>query len=475
MPSRKPRNVSLRLRLFLFLLPVLAIISAGGLWVTHHDALDAANAAYDRSLLGAAKSIAANISIASGGLSVELPYRMFEFFELTASDQVQFRVASSDGLVEIGSPDLPAPPAKLKEETPVFYDAVYFGEAVRLVAYVSALEQPLASSPSRSVLIQVAEGVKSRQEFTRRFVARAAVRDSLIFSFTLLCAALVVALALRPLAKLAAQVTVRSEDDLTPIDASGLPTEVVPLVQAVNQQMRRSQDLALQQREFVDDAAHQLRTHLTTLQLQADYAFGEEAPELVRQALTALRLEINRATHTTNQLLVLARSDAAALRIQEFELADLVRDVALSRMPQARAKEIDLGVQHQKPEMLATGDRELLREALLNLVANAVTFTPEGGEITIVSAGDTLGWSVSVIDSGPGISDGDRDLLGHRFIRNQASDGGSGLGLAIARAIAEKHGGVMQLDHRTDGHGLRASIWWPPQTLPVLGENQPQT
>lgn len=431
--------------------------------MTHYNALDAANAAYDRSLLGAAKSIAANISTDSGGLSVELPYRMFEFFELTASDQIHFRVASSDGLVEIGSPDLPSPPMVLKKNLPVFYDAVYFGEAVRLVAYVAALEKPLAQSPARSVLIQVAEGVKSRQEFTRRFVSRAAVRDGLIFSFTLLCAALVVALALRPLARLALQVSAQSENDLTPIDGSGLPTEVVPLVQAVNQHMQRSHNLTLQQREFVDDASHQLRTHLTTLQMQVDYAIGEETPELVKQALAALRLEITRATHTTNQLLVLARSDAAALQIHEFDLAELVRDVALSQMPQARAKDIDLGIQRRDPAILAAGDRELLREALLNLVANAVAFTPKGGEITIFSAGDSLGWSLSVIDSGPGISDSDRDLLGHRFIRNEANGSGSGLGLAIARAIAEKHGGVMKLDHRTDGQGLRASIWWPTQ------------
>ncbi|MEO8022234.1 sensor histidine kinase N-terminal domain-containing protein [Polaromonas sp.] len=454
-------NLSLRLRLFLSLLPVLAIVTSAELWMTHHDALDAANAAYDRSLLGAAKSISANISTASGGLSVELPYRQFEFFELTASDQVHFRIASSDGLVEIGSADLPPPPTALKVGAPVFYDANYFGEAVRVVAYLAALEHPLAQSPARDVLIQVAEGVQSRHEFTRRFVARAALRDGFIFALNLLCVAFVVALAVRPLARLASQVRSRRTDDLTPLDGTGLPAEVDPLVQAVNQQMQRTKDLSLQQREFVDDASHQLRTHLTTLQLQADYAIGEDDPALVRQALSALRLEIARATHTTNQLLTLARSDTVALNPQNFELAALVRDVALNRMPQARAKGIDLGVQHAVPTAVATGDLDLLREALLNLVANAVSFTPSGGEITIASAADDLGWSLSVTDSGPGISDAEKDLLGHRFVRTHTHGTGSGLGLAIARAIAERHGGVMKLDHRTNGPGLQASIWWP--------------
>lgn len=462
---KRLRRSSLRSRLLILLLPVLATITTAELWMTHHDALDAANAAYDRSLLGAAKSIAANISTTSGGLSVELPYRMFEFFELTASGQVHFRVATSDGLVEIGSADLPPPPGPLRAGVPVFYDATYFGESVRLVAYLAELEHPLAQSPARSVLIQVAEGTQSRQDFSRRFVARAALRDGLIFSMTLMGAALVVAVALRPLAKLALQVRARRPDDLTPLDGGDLPAEVDPLVQAVNQQMQRTQNLVVQQREFVDDASHQLRTHLTTLQMQADYAMGEGDSGLIRQALTALRTEIARATHTTNQLLTLARSDTAALRLQEFELAELVREVALSRMPQARAKSIDLGVQNAIPAALAVGDRELLREALLNLVANAIACTAEQGEVTVMFAADTVGWSLAVADNGPGLTDAERNMLGQRFVRGPRQGTGSGLGLAIARAIAEKHGGVLRLDGRAGGRGLHASLWWPRTSL----------
>jgi len=458
---KRPELSSLRRRLFILLLPVLATITVAELWMTRHDALDAANAAYDRSLLGAAKSIAANISTASGGLSVELPYRMFEFFELTASGQIHFRVATSDGLVEIGSADLPSPPNVLKTDLPVFYDATYFGESVRLVAYLTALEHPLTQSSSRTVLIQVAEGTRSRKDFSRRFVARAALRDGLIFGITLLCAALVVAVALRPLAQLARQVGARRLDDLTPIDGAGLPAEVDPLVQAVNQQMQRTQNLTVQQREFVDDASHQLRTHLTTLQMQADYAMGEHDADLIKQALAALRTEIVRAAHTTNQLLTLARSDSTALNLQEFELAELVREVALRLMPRARAKSIDLGVQHMQASALAVGDRALLREALLNLLANAVAYTAEQGEVTVMFAADALGWSLAVIDNGPGLTDAERSMLGQRFMRSHNHGTGSGLGLAIARAIAEKHGGVLRLDVPAEGRGLHASLWWP--------------
>ena len=107
---KRIKPTSIRWRLLVLLLPTLAMVTATSLWLTHTDALNSGNAAYDRSLLGAIKSLDLNTSTASGGLSVELPYRLFEFFQLTATGNVYFRVATADGLVEIGNPDLPAPP-----------------------------------------------------------------------------------------------------------------------------------------------------------------------------------------------------------------------------------------------------------------------------------------------------------------------------------------------------------------------------
>ncbi len=463
---KRLRQAPLRRSLFLLLLPVLVTITSVELWMTDKDALDAANAAYDRSLLGAVKSIVANMSTTSGGLSVELPYRMFEFFELTASGQVHFRVATSDGLVELGSADLPAPPGRLRPGVPVFYDAMYFGESVRLAAYLTQLDQPLANSRARTALVQVAEGTQSRQDFTRRFVQRSAWRDGLILGLTLLAIGWVVTVALRPLARLATQVRARRPDDLTPINDQDLSAEVQPLVQAVNQHMQRTQALSLKQRQFVDDASHQLRTHLTTLHVQTDHAMGETDPAKVQQTLAALRTEIERATHTTNQLLTLARSDTVALRWHRFDLSELVRDVTLTLMPQARKKNIDLGVSTADPpdrDSTALGDSDLLREALLNLLANAVAYTPMGGEITVMLGSHATGWSLGVTDNGPGLSAAERASLGQRFMRSAPRrSSGSGLGLAIARAIAEKHGGTLCLEERRDGApGLHARIDWP--------------
>jgi len=456
------RRASLWQRLALLLFPALLVVTGLELWMTRHDALAAANAAYDRSLLGALKSIDANISTASGGLSVELPYTMFEFFELTASGQVFFRVTTSDGLVELGSADLPAPPAELAMGVPAFYDATYFAEAVRLAAYRRELDRASAGGNGRSVLIQVGESTRSRQEFTARFVRSAALRDGLVLAILLVGTAIALAAALRPLSRLAREVQARTPDDLTRIAESDLPADVRPLVAAVNQQMSRTQDLVAQQRQFLDDASHQLRTHLTTLQMQADYARREQDPTQVQLALDALGTEISRATRSTQQLLALGRSDTVAFDAAEFDLAVLLREVAVDLLPLARAKRIDLGIHSPSPEFPAVADRGLMREALGNLVDNAIAYTPAEGTITLFAAGDAAGWSLNVEDDGPGLGEEERASLGQRFRRGaRAGKGGFGLGLAIARSIAHRHRGELRLEARPGTTGLHAIIWWP--------------
>lgn len=457
--SARLRRASLWRLLTWLLLPLLALVTGVELWMTRHDALEAANAAYDRSLLGALKAIDANISSASGGLAVELPYSMLEFFELTASGNVYFRVASSDGLVELGNADLPLPPAPLEPGVPQFYDATYFGESVRLAAYRRATD---SASPAPTVLVQVAESTRSRQDFTHRFVRRAAQRDGLVLALMVLGTATLLAIALRPLARLAHEVRARKPDDMTPLADADLPADIRPLVDAVNQQMARTQGLVAQQRQFLDDASHQLRTHLTTLQMQIDYARREGDAAQVQHTLAAIGGEIARATRSTQQLLALGRSDTAAVELAPFDLTALLRAVALELLPRARARQIDFGIHTPTPEFMAVGDSGLLREALTNLAANAIAYTPMHGTVTASAASDGLGWSISVEDSGPGLPASERDALGQRYRRgSQAAAGGSGLGLAIARSIAERHRGGLRLEERAGGPGLLAILWWP--------------
>ena len=270
---------SLRRTLLSVLLPVMLLVVGAQLWLTWRTAVDAANAAYDRSLLGAMKSIDANISTESGGVGVELPYRMLEFFELTASGQVYYRVATEDGLVEIGNADLPPPARPLQTGKPQFSDTSFFGEPIRLGSYARLLDRPVGGqSTAQRVVIQVAEPLKSREQFTRSLVLQALVRDLVLVLVAGVLMVMVIGWALRPLARLRNEVSARPPQDLTPIAAVGIPADVQPLVEAINHHVERTRRLTEARRRFVDDASHQLRTPLATLTTQVGFALREPDP-----------------------------------------------------------------------------------------------------------------------------------------------------------------------------------------------------
>jgi two-component system sensor histidine kinase TctE len=464
MPWRKVRRLTLRQGLLVLLVPTMVAVSAIELVNTYRFSAEAANTAYDRSLLGVIKAIDANVSTATGGLAVELPYGLFELFELTASGSVHFRVATADGLVEIGSPDLPPPPAPLTLGKAVFYEAQYFGDTVRVGAYLRELDRPLSTSGAQQLLIQVSESTRSRDEFTNRFLQSTATRDAVFLAAMFLAVLTIVSLVLRPVSQLASQVRGRPVADLTPLEAEDLPADIQPLVDAVNQQIARTRDLVAQQRLFLDDASHQLRTPLATLRTQTDAVLRQRDPELVRNGLQDISAQLDYATRSTNQLLVLARSDTAAIVAERFDLGELVRDVVLSLLPLARAKKQDLGFDQPQSAVMAEGDVGLLREAISNLVENAIRYTQPGGEITVTAAFEPNGFIVAIVDNGPGVADDELPKLGERFVRGRGrgAQTGSGLGLAIARSIALRHRGVLTLEHGPGGRGMRAILWWQP-------------
>jgi two-component system sensor histidine kinase TctE len=454
------RQTSLKFRLLAWLLPVMVVFAATSLWLTRGDAIASANAAYDRSLLGAIKALDLNVSSASGGLAVELPYRLFEFFELTATGNVYFRVATADGLVEIGHPDLPPPPASLTAGKPSFYDASYFGESVRVGVVMRALEQPLADSTNAMLVIQVAESTASREQFTASFVRRALVRDALFFFAMGLIVVLALGRAFRPMTRLANQTQAREPHDLRPLATRDLPSDVRPLVEAVNQQIARTEALAAQRRGFIDDASHQLRTPLTTLRAQMDYVLREPDTDQRQLAVQALSDGLDHAIRATNQLLTLARTDAAQPQSEHFDLGDLTREVALALLPLARARGIDFGVELSSEQLPAKGDRELLQHALSNIAHNAIQHGRAKGVVTIMAYSDARGYSLQVSDDGPGIDASLAQRLGQRFVKNRNSQG-SGLGLAIARSVIERHSGRLLIESSSPDVGVCVSLWWP--------------
>jgi two-component system sensor histidine kinase TctE len=421
---------SLKRTVLTLLLPTLTVITALELFATHRTATDAANSAYDRSLLGVIKALDANISTPGGGLAVETPYTLFELFELTASGRVFFRVATEDGLVEIGYAAIPPPPRPLETRKPQFYDAIYFGEKVRVGSYARNLEQSVAGggTGSERVVIQVAETLGSRQEFIARLLSRALQRDLLFMLLAAGMLALVLYLTLNPLSRLRDLVSARSDQDMTPIATDSVPADVQPLVAAINLHMARNRQFMQSQRRFVDDASHQLRTPLATLRTQLDYALRETDPANVIDALAAVSRQLDDATHRTNQMLALAKADAADLAMEPADLDMLAEQAARNVVMLAREKRIDLAYSGPDQRLVAPAHAGLLREALLNLLHNAIRYAPERGHVSLALALSDGRAAFTVVDDGP---------------------------------VAERHGGALRLFNVVEGTGFCAMLVLP--------------
>jgi two-component system sensor histidine kinase TctE len=409
-------RLSLRRTLLAVLLPGMLLVVGVELWLTWRTAVDAANAAYDRSLLGAIKSIDANISTDSGGLAVELPYRMLEFFELTASGPVYYRVATDDGLVEIGNADLPLPALPLETGKPQFNDSAYFGEPVRVGSYARLLPRPLAGQVgTQRVVIQVAETLKSREQFTRTLVLQALGRDLVLVLVAGVLLVLVIGWALSPLARLRNEVRIRSPQDLTPIATGGIPVDVQPLVEAINHHVERTRRHGEARRRFIDDASHQLRTPLTTLTTQVSFALREPDPDRLHDALLAVKAQLDETVRQTNQMLALARTDSAELAPELIALDSLAEEGTRAWWAEAQARHIDLGLDVPAEPILAQAHPGLLKEALSNLLHNALRYTPAGGQVTVRVTVEAGAARLMVVDNGPGIPAPERRRTGERF------------------------------------------------------------
>lgn len=456
MPWNLITRATLRARLLGVLIPGLVALLAFSLWLTHGLAVRSANAAFDRSLLGALRGLDLNVSTESGGLSVGQPFQLFEFFELTASGAVHYRVTTDDGLVEIGSPELPLPDSALVDGQARFYDATYLEQPVRIGALARPLEPPLAGA--RRVVIQVAEPVDVRSRFVSAFIRQTIARDAVVLGLLTLAVVVVSAWALRPVRQLAQSTRERDRQEPGQLPTADLPRDLVPLVDAINVQVQRTSTLLEQRRRFLDDASHQLRTPLTTLRAQVDYLLRETDAQRISAALHALSRELDHATRATQQLLRLARADEAPLQLEVFDLAELAREVALDLLPLARAAGVDFGVDTSDGKLPATGERGQLREALSNLAHNALTHG--AGPVTIEASGDAAtGWSLGVVDAGLGLPPEVATQPGTRFAKGRGSRG-SGLGLAMAKAVAERHGGALLLQPGEARRGLRATLTW---------------
>ena len=259
---------------------------------------------------------------------------------------------------------------------------------------------------------------------------------------------------LAPIMRLSVRLDEQPAGRPQPITDHGLPQEITPFIHAINRLLERVNHLMSQQRRFIADAAHELRSPLTALSLQAQNLKSAESLEAVRERVVPLQEGIARAHQLTEQLLSLARTQSKENTESEIDIGTMARELVTEYLPLAVAKNIDLGIEEYAALALHT-DPETLRLILKNALENAIKYTPVGGKVTIRLLTENDSAIIEVVDNGPGIPLSERERVFDSFYRIQdTAVEGSGLGLAIAKEAAIRLGGTLSLLEVQDGGGL---------------------
>ena len=459
---------SLRNQLLRWLLIPLLVLVAINSVSLYHDALEAADIAYDRSLLASTRALAERVSVRDGKVVADVPYVALDSFETDTLGRIFYRVTGLRGETVSGYADLPPVPAKVlrSELYPAlvrFYHADYNGEPVR----IAALLQPVFDDSMRGIaLIQVGETLDARRALSRRILLNTLARQAVLVLAAGTLVWFAVRLVLRPLMRLKNEVETRPLSDLSDVDPALVHREVRPLVGAMNGAMGRLQELIAGQRRFIADASHQLRTPLTVLKTQAELALRENDPAAMREIVRSIAATTDSTVHLANRLLTLARiehgGDSAALA--PVSLTEVARQVGLELALPAVQKSIDFALEAPQ-DALVQGHALLLHELVSNLADNAIRYTPFGGAVLLRVSEQGESVLLEVQDSGAGIPEAERDKVFTPFYRAAAAleinPGGTGLGLAIVRDIVALHRGDIRLDTSEDGQGLKVLVRLP--------------
>ncbi len=423
-----------------------------------------ANKPFDRALEYNAHALAQLVTVQDGRAQFNLPQPAGEILRADESDIVYYQVLGPQGEYLSGERDLPRPQSP-EDDRPLsglvrLRDAELRGIEIRVAAIWVRL--PMPGAPA--ALVQVAETREKRSVLATEIIKGVMLPQFVILPLAVLLVWLALARGIQPLHRLEERIRARDPDDLSPLDHRAVPLEVAPLVDSVNDLLRRLQDSLATQKRFLADAAHQLKTPLAGLRMQADLAQRENtSTEELKRSLQQIGRASVRATHTVNQLLALARAEAggAVLARQPVDLARLVREAVRDSVPRALEKSIDLGYEGAQPAdagVWVDGNPTLLKELARNLLDNAIAYTPSSSErpgvVTARVLADPFGHVVllQVEDSGPGVPEAERELVFRPFYRALGTDAdGSGLGLPIVLEIARQHAAEVRLDDAHPG------------------------
>lgn len=444
--SRRAAPSSLKRRLLVMLLATVAIVWLSAAGYSYWDARHEVNELFDAHLAQSAALLLAQATEELDEIELEHAPRLHKY-----ERRVAFQIWERGRRLRLHSAN--APNVRLSQRDEGFSDSTAGDKRWRVFS---------TWEPDRRFLIQVGEQVEAREEIAAR------IGHTLLVPLLFALAALgvlvyvIVSRGIRPLGAVSGQVARRDPENLQPIAVDDCPTEIAPLVDGLNRLFARVTASMENERRFTADAAHELRTPIAALRVQAQVARASVDGRERQHALDNVIVGCDRAARLVDQMLTLARLDPAHVR-REYATCDLraiARQVIAEIAPAAVAKGIDVELD-ETPAASVPGDAALLAVLVRNLADNAVRYSPGRTKVRVrvEPAAARAGVALIVTDEGPGVPAGELPALGDRFHRVLGTgEAGSGLGLSIVKRIAELHGATLRFESGPHGKGLRVSV-----------------
>ncbi len=446
-------------RLTLLLAGVAALLSLMSWGMVSGLARQAAERTQDNVLVASATTIAETLRTEQGEVRLDLPYSAFSMLGAISEDRVFYLVTAGAEMLT-GYPDLPVPTLDRPAPGRVsFNTGSYRGEEVRMASLTRVV---LAGAEPVPVTVTVAQTRNGVGAIAGELSQLAAILSVAFFVVAVGLSFVAARTSLRPLNEIAQAVSRRGPSDLRPLRRPA-PTELAPLMGALDRLMDRLGQSIRRSEDFIAEAAHRVRTPLATVRAQAEIALRSIDDETERARLRRMIRAVDESSRSAGQLLdhatVAFRADDLAR--DRLDLAELARQTVEALEPTAAMRDIEIRL-HAEPAEIG-GDAILLENALRNVLDNAIKYSPEDTVIELRVARQDGGARVSVTDEGPGLGDGPVDELTDRFRRGGNTEGivGSGLGLTIANDVLRAHGGRLELGEGPERRGACVSLVLP--------------
>lgn len=446
MPAFTAKSLRLKLLFWIIILlvPILILITFRSYFAVNLFT----NKANDRALFSMALAIANQIKENAGSITIDLAAGASTSSHDSHKETLYFQILDHKHQFVAGNKTLVKPKIYPTKGRHLYYNATVNSQKLRILA----LDLPPNSEQKQnSMTVLVGEETTHRSESLQEIIIFFIITQFFLILITFFSISYAIKRGLRPFVKLSQRIESRQPWDTSPIEHTNIPVEIKPLINAMNGLLKKVKNSLQVKQQFIANAAHQIKTPISGLKLQAENALNSNDPEYIQHALRQICFVSNNLARLTQQLLALTRTELTDEEINAFSPTDLVsitQDAVTDWVPDAIKKQIDLGVSFNADRVFIRANAILIRELLNNLIDNAIRYNPPRTSINVSVSYEPETIILSVKDDGVGIPEADQKKIFQRFYRPITTiESGCGLGLSIVEEIAKLHDAYIELTY----------------------------